>query len=82
MKLTKQELKKIIVEELELHTQQALEEDLGGINIEELVTMLKAMAKMGANLSPILLALVPAVRQKVEPLLDKVLGINASEDEE
>ena len=78
MKLTRNTITRIINEEIE----KVLAEDLGGIDINELVTMLQAMAKMGANLSPLLLALVPAVRRKVEPLLDKAFDINSNEEGE
>jgi hypothetical protein len=68
MKITKENLKQIIKEEYD----EVMKEDLG-VDVNELATYLASIAKMGVQLSPLLLAFNPRIRKMVEPLLNKMV---------
>ena len=70
MKITKENLKQIIKEEYD----EVMKEDLG-IDVNELATYIASLVKMGAQLSPLLLAFSPKVQKMVEPILNKMLDI-------
>lgn len=67
MKITREELEQIIKEEYE-----KMNEDLG-MDINQVATYIASMVKMGAQLSPLLLAFSPKVQSALEPLLNKMV---------
>ena len=70
MKITKENLKQIIKEEYD----EMMKEDLG-VDVNEIATYIASLVKMGAQLSPLLLAFSPRVQKMVEPVLNKMLDI-------
>ena len=70
MKITKESLKQIIKEEYD----EMMKEDLG-VDANEIATYIASLVKMGAQLSPLLLAFSPRVQKMVEPVLNKMLDI-------
>ena len=79
MKITRETLEQIAREEF----QKMMNEDLG-MDINQVATYIASLVKMGAQLSPLLLAFSPKVQSILEPLLDKMLDIkqDAGEDNE
>jgi hypothetical protein len=69
MKITREELEQIIKEEYE-----KMNEDLG-MDINQVATYIASLVKMGAQMSPLLLAFSPKVQNMLKPLLDKMLDI-------
>lgn len=68
MKITKENLKQIIKEEYD----EMMKEDLG-VDVNEIATYIASLVKMGAQLSPLLLAFSPRVQKMVEPLVNKMM---------
>jgi hypothetical protein len=83
MKLTKENLKQIIKEEYEEmmreEYEEVMKEDLG-VDINELATYILSLVKMGAQLSPLLLAFSPKVQEKLKPVLDALMGDYGTSD--